>query len=118
MVQNDSWHIVRPMNMQNLTALKDVANNMIKQYGPGVEDLGKIIDPAVWAQESFRIAQNSTYPYILTTSSLNDQYNAQTYEICRKRITLAGYRLANYIVDIYSKAVREEKKNLMGSILR
>jgi hypothetical protein len=37
MVQNDSWHIVRPMNMQNLTALKDVANNMIKQYGSEVE---------------------------------------------------------------------------------
>ena len=72
----------------------------------------------MWAQESFRIAQNSTYPYILTTSHLNDQYNAQTYEICRKRITLAGYRLANYMVDIYSKAVREEKKNLMGSVLR
>lgn len=49
-IQNDSWHIVRPMNMQNLTALKDVANNMIKQYGSEVEELGKIIDPAVWAQ--------------------------------------------------------------------
>jgi len=34
MVQNDSWRIVRPMNMQNLTALKDVANSMIKKYGP------------------------------------------------------------------------------------
>lgn len=36
-LQNDSWSIVRPMNMQNLTALKDVANNMIKTYGPQVE---------------------------------------------------------------------------------
>jgi hypothetical protein len=33
MIQNDSWHIDRPMNMQNLTALKDVANALIKQYG-------------------------------------------------------------------------------------
>lgn len=32
-VQNNSWHIDRPMNIQNLTALKDVANGMIKQYG-------------------------------------------------------------------------------------
>jgi hypothetical protein len=36
-LQNDSWYIVRPMNMQNLTALKDVANSMIKTYGPQVE---------------------------------------------------------------------------------
>ena len=30
MVQNDSWFISRPMDMQNLTALKNVANSMIK----------------------------------------------------------------------------------------
>jgi len=101
MIQNDSWVIVRPMNLQNLTALKDVANGMISQYGKEVEDLGKIIDPAVWAQESFRIAQNTTYPYILNTSKLNDAYNIQTYQTSRKRITLAGYRLANYAISIY-----------------
>jgi hypothetical protein len=36
-VQNDSWVIVRPMNMQNLTALKNVATDMISQYGKQVE---------------------------------------------------------------------------------
>lgn len=36
-LQNDTWFISRPMNLQNLTALKDVANDMIKQYGPQVE---------------------------------------------------------------------------------
>lgn len=35
-LQNDSWAIVRPMNLQNLTVLKDVANSMIQQYGPQV----------------------------------------------------------------------------------
>lgn len=37
LLQNDSWYINRPMNMQNLTALKNVANDMIKQYGSEVE---------------------------------------------------------------------------------
>lgn len=32
-IQNDTWKIVRPMNLQNLTALKDVANEMIDKYG-------------------------------------------------------------------------------------
>jgi S1/P1 Nuclease len=32
-LQNDTWFITRPMNMQNLTALKDVAYSMIAQYG-------------------------------------------------------------------------------------
>ena len=40
LLQNDSWHIVRPMNLQNLTALKDVANGMIDEYGSQVEALG------------------------------------------------------------------------------
>lgn len=32
-LQNDSWAIVRPMNIQNLTVLKEVANGMITKYG-------------------------------------------------------------------------------------
>lgn len=36
-LQNDSWYIVRPMNIQNLTALKEVANSMIRQFGKEVE---------------------------------------------------------------------------------
>ena len=36
-LQNDSWVIVRPMNLQNLTVLKEVANNMVNQYGKEVE---------------------------------------------------------------------------------
>jgi hypothetical protein len=89
------------MNLQNLTALKDVANSLIKQYGKDVEVLGQIIDPLVWAQESFLVAQNTTYPFILNTNKLNEAYNVLTYETSKKRITLAGYRLANYIMDIY-----------------
>lgn len=50
LLQNDSWTIVRPMNIQNLTALKNVADSLIKQYGAEVEKLGLIIDPMVWAQ--------------------------------------------------------------------
>lgn len=36
-LQNDSWVIARPMNIQNLTVLKDMANSMIEEYGKSVE---------------------------------------------------------------------------------
>lgn len=117
-LQNDTWFITRPMNMQNLTALKDVAYSMIAQYGKQVEELGKNIDPLVWAQESFRIAQNTTYPFIATTNKLDAAYNTLTYETSKKRITLAGYRLANYILEIYKTAqpidLEERIKNPMN----
>ena len=37
LLQNDSWVISRPMNLQNLTVLKDTANSMIAEYGKSVE---------------------------------------------------------------------------------
>ena len=52
---------------------------MIQEYGKSVEQLGRIIDPLVWAQESFLIAQNTTYPYIMTTNKLNDAYTKLAY---------------------------------------
>lgn len=38
-VQNDSWFVNRPMGLQNMTALKEVASNYIKTYGPQVDKL-------------------------------------------------------------------------------
>lgn len=35
-----------------------------------------------------------------------------TYELCRKRITLAGLRLANYVVDLYKHDTRRDKMQL------
>lgn len=32
-IQNNSFVMKRPLNMQNLTVLKDIANGMISQYG-------------------------------------------------------------------------------------
>lgn len=96
------------MNIQNLTALKDVANSMITQYGASVKQLGEIIDPLVWAQESYLIAVNTTYPFLAKTNTISSEYATLTYETARKRITLAGFRLANYIKDIYKTAKPQE----------
>jgi hypothetical protein len=47
------------------------------------------------------VAQNTTYPFISHTNKVDDDYVKLTYETSKKRITLAGFRLANYIKDIY-----------------
>jgi hypothetical protein len=114
-VQNDSWVMVRPLNMQNLTVLKRVASELVSQYGKEVAGLGEIIDPYVWAQESYLIAQNTTYPYVYTTNKANDEYIKLTYETSKKRITLAGFRLANYIKDIYKKTNKTRPWHNMNS---
>lgn len=40
-VQNDSWFINRPMDIQNITALRGVANSLISEYGSEIEGLGQ-----------------------------------------------------------------------------
>ncbi len=35
-VQNDTWSLTRPLNLQNLTALKSVVANYMKVYGPSI----------------------------------------------------------------------------------
>lgn len=79
LLQNDTWFIVRPMNMQNLTALKNVADDMINRYGPEIKGLADNIDPVAWAQESLKIAQNTTYPFIANTNKLDTAYTQLTY---------------------------------------
>lgn len=49
-VQNDNWFINRPMDLQNTTALKAVANSWISIYGSQIENLSQNLDPNVWAQ--------------------------------------------------------------------
>jgi hypothetical protein len=47
------------------------------------------------------VAQNTTYPFMMTKSDADEAYTNLVYETSRQRITLAGYRLANFVIDIY-----------------
>ncbi len=98
------------MDLQNTTALKSVASNLITQYGAEVEELAKNIDPSHWATESFEIAKNTTYPRMQATNTADEEYTQLVYETSKKRITLAGYRLANFVIDIYEQSTQDQEK--------
>lgn len=78
-IQNDSWFMVRPLSLQNMTALKDVAMGLIKSYGAEIEKLAENVDPLVWAMESYRYAQNTTYPLMFTSNKITQQYSDSAY---------------------------------------
>jgi len=40
----------------------------MNQYGDKVEQDSKQLDPLIWLKESFLIAQNTTYPFMMKTS--------------------------------------------------
>jgi hypothetical protein len=55
----------------------------------------------IWAKESFLIAQNTTYPFMMKSDVATEEYSSLVYESSKKRITLAGYRLANFVIDVF-----------------
>ena len=59
------------------------------------------------------------YPLFLKSNKVTEEYEARSYEICRRQVTLAGYRLANLIIDIYEgNAKILEKKERYKSLKR
>lgn len=58
------------------------------------------------------IAQNTTYPFMMKGNRATEEYTNLVYETSRKRITLAGYRLANFAMSIFSSnsTIKGEEK--------
>lgn len=44
---------------------------------------------------------------MFTSNKITQEYSDLAYETSKKRITLAGYRLANIAINIYEKAFKE-----------
>lgn len=86
--------------------MRELAMSYIKQYGTQIEKLAENIDPWVWAMESYRLAQNTTYPPMFKSNKISQAYSDDTFETAKKRITLAGYRIANLVVSIFEKATQ------------
>ena len=40
----------------------------------------------------------------MNTNQINEEYTSTVYETAKKRITLAGYRIANIVINIYETA--------------
>lgn len=45
---------------------------------------------------------------MMKTNVADEQYTNLAYETSRKRITLAGYRLANVVIDIFNQNSKVE----------
>jgi hypothetical protein len=62
------------------------------------------LQPEVWAYESFVVAKNTTYPALLKSVEVDQQYVDLTFNTSKKRVVLGGLRLANIVSKIYTNA--------------
>lgn len=55
-----------------------------------------------WAEEGFEIVKNTVYPGVVKNADLTKEYQDKAREICKERVVLAGYRLADTILAAYN----------------
>ena len=68
------------------------ANNLASEW--------RVLDPEKWAQESFDLARTAAYD-LPENSVPTNAYAERTRDVSRRRIALAGYRLAQLLNTIY-----------------
>jgi len=59
------------------------------------------LDPQEWVMESFSLARNVTYKNITEGSAPSQAYTEATQRLARKRLALAGYRLAGVLNTLF-----------------
>lgn len=54
-----------------------------------------------WTIESYNYAVEKIYSFVLKQKQVTQEWNDEMFALCRERVALAGYRLANTIANIY-----------------
>ena len=84
-----------PLTTADRTRLINFANGITTEF-PKSSMTSEInqLDPAVWAREGFDIVEDDVYEGITENGVPNSAYQTKTQRISKRRIALAGYRLA------------------------
>lgn len=94
------WSPPRPLSERDRRLLEDLARALTREFPADKNTEWQEPDPGKWAQESHLLAATVAYN-LPENSTPTDAYNLQARAVARKRITLAGYRLAQLINSIY-----------------
>ena len=92
--------VEHPLNSAGKQRVKQFASNITslnpESAFPNVADL----QPADWVSESHGFARTDSYQDISENGTPSTQYRDHTQAVCRKRLALAGYRLARVIEKV------------------
>ena len=63
----------------------------------------RIKDPYEWTMEGYELSINYVYPGIVEGEQPSRRYLRHAVRVSCKRIALAGYRLADALIEIYGR---------------
>jgi hypothetical protein len=94
------WRPERPLDQRERRRLEAYARQLVEAFPADSMPEAKELDPMKWARESNDLARAVTYA-LPENSQPTAAYEAKAQATARRRIALAGYRLANLLNSIY-----------------
>lgn len=101
-LQSFTERLSRPLNQSQTEQIAQMAAQFTKDFPVTAFDQ-KIVennDYHGWVVESWQNAGNDVYPKIQEGQPITDEFDANMKALCKKRIALAGYRLA-YVIGLW-----------------
>ena len=95
-----------PFSDSDWDKLGAYAADLVKTYPASSADLASL-DPKVWANDSFAIANSFLYKGITVGTALTDEYVKQGEIDAKTQIVIGGTRLANLLISVYGAKTEE-----------
>jgi S1/P1 Nuclease len=92
----------RPLDQAGKDRLLALAEGVMKENPADSMPESKNLDPHDWLMESFGLARTVTYKNITEGTAPSQAYTEAAQRLARKRLALAGYRLAGVINALYT----------------
>lgn len=87
----------RPLDQASRERIRSIAEEIMKEYPADSMPESKDLDPHTWVMESNALARQSVYANIKEGETPSKTYTDEAQRISRKRLALAGYRLAGVL---------------------
>ena len=97
------WSPSRPLDARERRRLDAYAKSIVAANPAEAMPEARELDPQKWAQESNELARTVVYA-LAENSTPSPAYEAKAQTVARRRIALAGYRLANLLNSIFPEA--------------
>ncbi len=92
----------RPLDQAGKDRILALAQGVMKDYPADSMPESKNLDPHDWVMESYALARDVTYKNITEGATPSQGYTDEARKLCRKRLALAGYRLAGVLNMLFA----------------
>jgi len=94
----------RPLDKAGQERIRTLAEEIMKEYPADSMPEARDLDPHTWVMESYALARDVAYKNISEGSTPSPAYTDAAQKLSRKRIALAGYRLAGVLNMLFAGA--------------